>query len=303
MTTNDQISNQVPTQGSFLEKNAMLVKLNRHKFNHNAVDKELSAKLMKEMKAKGKNTIRVNKTIIPKECCKPWTDIYNAAGKYFYKVTMPWDDKGWRLLPVTKYKEFVKKFRKFSNDVQTEIDKFVVNLPDYIDQGMKDLGGAAKQSDYPKEDKVREAFVFKVEYNQVASGNDFRAQVTEEERQDIIKHITDQNVAKFAMAQQSIFNRIHEVTSKLAEKMAEKAPKGKRSPEFRDSLIGNIQELVDVLPDLNVNSDAALDNLTKELASKLATLDPEDLRECDRLREDTKEKAEEIMKKAEGFMA
>jgi hypothetical protein len=303
MTSQIDKNKQVPSQGTFLEKNAMLVKLNRHKFNHNAMDKELSAKVMKECKAKGKNTIRVNKTIIDKANCKKWMDIFNEAGKYFYKVTLPWDDKGWRLLPVVKYKEFVKKFRNWGNDVQEAIDHFVQNLDKYIDEGMANLGTAGHKADYPDQQKVRESFVFKVEYNQIASGNDFRAQVTEEERQDIVKHITGQNVAKFAMAQESIFNRIHEVAKKLSEKMAEPAPKGKKSPEFRDSIIGNIQELVDVLPDLNVNGNKTLEELTAKLSSQLATLDPEDLRECDRLREDTKSKADEIMKQAEGFMS
>lgn len=293
----------VPTQGSVLEKTAMLVKLNRHKFNHNAFDKELSAKLQKDMKAKGKNVIRVNKTIIGKEAIKPWSQVLNEAGKYFYQITIPWDDKSWRLLPVVKYKEFVKKFREFQNRFQTAVDAFILNLDNHIKEGMAELGSAARPEDYLDKQAAREQFLLKVEYETLKAGSDFRAQVTDEERKEIAAAIEAQNVAKFAKAQESVFQRVHTVAAKLSEKMKEAAPKGKKTPEFRDSIIGNIKDLVDILPSLNVADDANLDKLKAELELDLASLDPEDLRECDRLRKDVAKKADDIADKAAAFMS
>lgn len=292
----------VPTQGTVLEKSAMLVKLNRHKMNHNAFDKELSAKLAKDCKAEGKNVVRVNKTIIPKEACKPWSQVLNEAGKYFYQVTLPWDDKGWRLLPVVKYKEFVSKFRDFQSRFTNAVDEFIINIDEHIKEGKKDLGLAASDDDYVDKETARGSFVLKVEYETIKSGNDFRAQVTEEERQEIAEVIAKQHQEKFAAAQESVFVRVKEVVGSIITKMNEAPAKGKRSPEFRDSLIGNVQNLVDILPSLNVNNNPDLNALKEKLDIELASLDPEDLRECADLREDTAKKADEIMDMADAFM-
>lgn len=287
-----------PSQGTFLQENALLVKLTRKKFNHNKMDKKLSEKLTKQVKAKGKNVVRVNKTIIPKEAVKNWMDVYTAAGKYYYTVTMPWDDASWRLLPITKYKEFVNKFREFSRQVNGAVDEFAHNLGEWIEKGMAELGEAADINDYPTAEEVRQQFAFGVDYMNIPDGNDFRAQVTQEERDQIVEHVTKRNVEKFGKAQESLFARVHEVSKKIYEKLT-----GLDGTDtFRDSLIGNVQELVDVLPSLNVNNNPDLDSLVAKMGDQLATLDPEDLRECDRLKEDTAEKAKAIMDEAQGFM-
>ena len=301
MTTNTNAT--TPTQGTVLERSCMLVKLKRHKFNHNVTDKKLGKKYRKELKVKrGTNAVRVQKTIIPREAVQPWNKILNEAGKYFYSVTIPWDDKSWRLLPVVKYKEFVNNFRDFQARFTEAVDDFVNNIDRHIKDGKEMLGLAYDESDYMDKKAVRGEFLLKVEYEQLKAASDFRAQVTEEERQEIAEIITQQNEERFAQAQASVFQRVFTVAQKLSEKMAEKPGKGKTTPEFRDSIIGNIQDLVDILPSLNVVNDPNLKLLKDQLESQLSSIDPQDLRECDRLREDTKEKADDIMNKAASFM-
>jgi len=292
----------VPTQGTVLERSCVLVKLHRHKFNHNATDKELGKRFRKELKVKGLNALRVQKTIIPKTAIAGWNKVLNEAGKYFYGVTIPWDDKAYRLLPVVKYKEFVNKFREFQSRFTSEVDDFIAHLDEHIIAGKKDLGLAANDNDYIDKKAARDEFLLKVEYDVLKSGNDFRAQVTDEERAEIANVMEEQAKVKFAKAQESVFHRVYTVAAKLNEKMLEMPPKGKETPEFRDTIIGNIQDLVDILPSLNVASNPDLDLLKDTLENSLGTLDPQDLRECDRLREDTAKKAKEIMDKAAAFM-
>jgi hypothetical protein len=244
----------------------------------------------------------VQKSIIPKEAVQPWSKILNEAGKYFYSITIPWDDKSWRLLPVVKYKEFVNRFREFQSRFTEQVDIFVDDIDKHVKDGKEMLGLAFNEGDYMDKKAVRGEFLLKVEYDTLKAGSDFRAQVTEEERQEIADIITQQNEAKFHKAQESVFHRVYDVASKLHEKMIETAPKGKSTPEFRDSIIGNIAGLAAILPALNVADNPDLTLLTDSLNQSLATLDPQDLRECDRLREDTAEKAKDVMTKAAQFM-
>ena len=61
----DTTNVNVPTQGTVLERTTMLVKLSRHKFNHNIMDKELSKRYQKELKVKGKKGVGVAVGSVP----------------------------------------------------------------------------------------------------------------------------------------------------------------------------------------------------------------------------------------------
>ena len=51
-----------------------------------------------------------------------------------------------------------------------------------------------------------------------------------------------------------------------------------RPPVFRDSMIGNIRDLVDVVPRLNIFGDDALAQLCAQVKEKIAAVEPDALR-------------------------
>jgi hypothetical protein len=71
---------------------------------------------------------------------------------------------------------------------------------------------------------------------------------------------------------QDAWKRLHDALAHVAERLSD--------PEaiFRDSLIGNLRELCDVLPLLNFADNPDLENARKAVENKLAGLDPEALR-------------------------
>ena len=74
------------------------------------------------------------------------------------------------------------------------------------------------------------------------------------------------------------------------------APKGERSaPIFRDSLIGNVRDCVDILSRLNVTGDADLDAVRERVSEDLATLDVQALRSSEASRAAAVRKADAIL--------
>jgi hypothetical protein len=71
---------------------------------------------------------------------------------------------------------------------------------------------------------------------------------------------------------------------------------------FRDSLVGNIEQLVDMLPGLNVLNDPDLDAIGKEVKARLLGYDLKDLRKKPAVRSAAAREAQEIMDKMAGFM-
>jgi hypothetical protein len=70
---------------------------------------------------------------------------------------------------------------------------------------------------------------------------------------------------------------------------------------FRDSLIGNVRELVDLLPALNLTGDPALTSAVSEVKNKLADLDPQALRDHEVDRAAAALAADEIARKMAGY--
>lgn len=71
---------------------------------------------------------------------------------------------------------------------------------------------------------------------------------------------------------------------------------------FRDTLVSNIVDLVNLLPALNVAEDPDLESMRSRVESILAGLKAEDLREDKALRQETAKDAESILRDMQAYM-
>ena len=96
-------------------------------------------------------------------------------------------------------------------------------------------------------------------------------------------------------ATKDLWRRIYEVIKHASEKLHDS------EAIFRNSLIGNIIELVNLLPKLNLNNDAELDQMRKELEVSICQIDPQTLRENTKERKVTAKLADDLLQKVENF--
>ena len=71
---------------------------------------------------------------------------------------------------------------------------------------------------------------------------------------------------------------------------------------FRDTLTGNIQDLLDVLPTLNLTGDSQLTYIADTIKKDLLAFPAETLREVDHARLQTADAADQIMQAMEQFI-
>ena len=71
---------------------------------------------------------------------------------------------------------------------------------------------------------------------------------------------------------------------------------------FRDSLIGNVEELVELIPGLNVLDDPDIEAVRLQVKAKLLGNDAKDIRKDPALREELAGEAKQIMDTMAGFM-
>ena len=111
----------------------------------------------------------------------------------------------------------------------------------------------------------------------------------------IRKDIEARSTAATETAMADLWTRLHDVVSKMAERL------GTKDAIFRDSLVDNVAELVDLLPRLNLTGDARLDAMRREVADKLLVYEPETLRKDGGARKETARAAEDILAAMSGY--
>jgi hypothetical protein len=209
--------------------------------------------------------------------------------QYFYKITLPWSDEGYRLLPAHFYFELTTRMREFEQAFAQQVEEFLAVYPSYIEQVRPELNGLFREEDYPSTDKLRKKFGVRLEVLPIPSGNDFRVTLSEEEQARVAREI-DENVRQsLQKGTEDLWTRLKAVVSHMIERLNE--PESR----FHASLVTNIGELVDLLPRLNVNQDEELNHFAEEIKNRLCGFTARDLKKNEILRVATANDAAEIL--------
>ncbi len=67
----------------------------------------------------------------------------------FYKITLPWSDEGYRLLPAHFYFDWTQQMREFEAIFERKVEDFLALYPSYIEQVRPELNGLFREEDYP----------------------------------------------------------------------------------------------------------------------------------------------------------
>jgi hypothetical protein len=77
---------------------------------------------------------------------------------------------------------------------------------------------------------------------------------------------------------------------------------GAVSHAFRDSVVGNIRELLDTLPTLNITEDKNLTEIAQQIEQELCAHTPDELREDEAARKQTAQAAGQILTSMEAYL-
>jgi hypothetical protein len=209
--------------------------------------------------------------------------------QYVYKITLPWSDEGYRLLPAHFYFELTTKMRDFEQAFTQQVEEFLSVYPTYIEQVRPELNGLFREEDYPSAEKLRNKFGVRLEVLPIPSGEDFRVTLSEEEQARVAREI-DENVRQsLQRGTEDLWVRLKEVVSHMVERLKE--PESR----FHASLVTNVFELVDLLPRLNVNQDEELNRFAGEVKDRLCGFKARDLKKNEILRVATANDAAQIL--------
>ncbi len=278
-----------------LRDKAVLVKFVDHCWIGGTIDKKATAEVEAANDAKS-GTGQYWKRLVPKAAIKERSNIGANARVYHDSNTNPWLGGGVRILPAANFTEYMAGMRKYQSQAEAAVKKFCADYTSWIAEAKRTQGKLFNPAHYPSQDAIVGKFGFDVDVMPLPNIADWRVDLSEEQA----KEVRAEAEAKFASIQKEgvteLYERLQEVLVHAQKRLSDK------EATFRDSLIGNIKELVGLIGRLNVTNDPGLETIRKETEAKLAGLGPNTLRLDPVARNKAATDASAIMSKMAAFM-
>jgi len=258
-----------------LTRDAMLVSLRISAWSGRLYDREASDHVAAQHDASS-SAGRYNKRLLPKAALAALNATMSETRTEHYAQSLPWDDKGSRLLTVANYDRYTESMDGLRERLVRQRARFIEDFDDYVEQARLDLGKLFHIEDYPSKDQLRDRFSIRYRITPVPDADHFIADLasddTERVKRDIERHIEEQ----LHDAVGDLYRRLAEAVERVSERLTED---GDGKPlVFRDTMISNIRDLVDVVPRLNIFGDQRLARLCEHVKERIAGVEPDSLR-------------------------
>ena len=287
-----------------LTRDAMLVSLRINNWSGRRYDREASNDVAVRNDA-DPSAGRYNKRLLPKTAFAAMTKTMSKARSLHYEHTLPWDDTGSRLLTTANYDHYTDTIDEFVEQLVTERNAFILDYDANIGQARIGLGGLFRTEDYPSKDSLRHRFAIQYRIVPVPNPDHFLADLAAGDADRVkldIEHLVQERLQD---AITDLYKRLGEAVDHVVKRLDVDA-EGKPLV-FRNSLIGNIRDLVDIVPRLNIFGDERLAQLCQQVKDRIASVDPDELRPSTSYnpatRQRVKRDAEDLAAKFAGYFA
>jgi len=286
---------------------AMLVSLTIKAWSGSKVDKKVSQDVADQHGA-DKDAGKYSKKLVAKDALAEIKSICGEARTLHYQYTLPWSQDGARILPSAMHSKYSSEMREIQDRFEREVKSFMADYAYQVGIARNRLGTMFDEKDYPSPGEIEGKFAWEIKVLPIPTGNDFRVNLSAEMTDAIRKDIEATSAKAVQEANRSLFDRVVKTITHMAESLEDYAEvrdedgKIKKVNPFRDSAVNNIQELVDLLPALNVTGDTSLTKVTNDIKERLLAGSPQELREDPMLRKTVAKDARKILEDMEGYI-
>ena len=266
-----------------IKNHALLVSLSVSKPQMTKKDDKATRDAESANNAHGAGQFR--KDLYPKSLVQPILTVESSARAYIESVTYMWT-RGEYLLPTAKFMEFTERIGKYQVEFDQCVTAFLNNWSNVMQQAQTSQGELFDANAYPDLSDLKNDFRFRVNYCPVTDAGDFRVQMQDDEMDALraeVETATRESMNNMLRAPlerlKEVVQRLHEVTAKGDREVLNKKTGviDLRPPIFRDSVVDNIMEEINLL---HAFADVMPDNvlaIAKEIAN--TTPHPQQLRD------------------------
>ena len=300
MSNRKRMSPSTSATPSDLSTRAMLVRLRINRWGAKVNDSEVAMEVAKNKHA-NEELWKATKTLLKSDALDTFRKLGRKCRKLHKYYTLPWEE-GVGLLPADMYFKYTEVLGPVQREAMKAADEFVAEYKTQWNNGLGDyrkgLGDSFNADDYPEPNKIRTKFGIHIRTSTIQDPNDFRVKMSADTSEDLKKQMFSNFQDNMKDALRSPIMRLFEQLKHVQEKLRD------NDAVFRDSLIGNVQELVEILPSLNVFDDPKIAAMIKQTEKEICSVsDVKALRSDPKYRKEVAKSADAILKSMKGYVS
>ena len=273
---------------------AMLVELNISVWTANKIDKDASRKVADDNRASA-DAGHFRKNLMAGSQQRKEIADYAAGCRLWHNTrTMPWADRGPRLLPTSLFLDYKTEANARQAYFDNKVEEFLVAYPRLVQTAHNYLGDLFDANDYPDADEVRAKFGYRMVFSPVPDAGDFRIDLPVQEMNAMKAQYEANANERVEAAMREQWGKLHDMVARMSEKLEE--PEGEDKRRWHDTFITNAQEMCGMLTHLNVTKDPTLEEARRGLERAIAGVDIDEIKESPDVREDVKSKLDAMLR-------
>lgn len=283
-----------------ISSSSMLVDLSIRSWTGTKIDKDTSH-MVDVVKATAGNVGKYQKNLFAGT--KELHDINKLDSRiraWNISQTLPWSDKGQRLLPTAKFFEYKQSLGAYETMRGDMVKRFLDNYDALIHTASVALGELFVRDDYPDKLLVERQFEFRYSFLPVPIAGDFRVDIGNEAAEELYNQFNASVTDRVNNAMSEVTGRLEDCLRRMSDRLTDVdigGGKDSKNKIFRDTLITNAQELVEDIKALNITNDPHLEAARRRLSKVVADVDADTLRNSDHLRKEVKAEVDDILSK------
>lgn len=278
-----------------ITSSAVLVEMNISVWTANKLDKGATEGVLTSNGATSGDAAQVRKNLMAGTSARKEIADYAAGCRLWHNTrTLPWSDKGPRLLPTSLFMDYKSELNIRRETFNRMVNEFIGNYPALVQTASNYMGTLFNSDDYPDSATVRDKFGFKTVFSPVPESGDFRLDIPQQELEEVRQSYDSAFDSRLADAMRTPWEQLHKMLTGMSLKLTDSDDDTKR--RWHDTFLTNAHELCAMLTHLNITADPKLEAARRQLESALVGADIEDIKEDVETRADLKAKLDTILK-------
>lgn len=279
-----------------ISASAVLVELNISVWPASKIDREMTEQVNTGASAT-RDASQTKKNLFAGTSLRKDIEKFAARVRLYHNThTLPWADKGQRLLPTKLFMEYKQTMNGYAQTFDFMCDNFFVEYPRLVAEAPTNLGTMYRAEDYPDLEEVKSKFGFRRAVDPIPESGDFRLDVSADDLTELKNHYEQQHSSRLADAMKAPWDRLHTMLVGISQKLTDKEGEDDKKRYF-DSLITNPLELCELLGKMNVTNDPKLEEARRQLEVAMMGANMESIKESAVAREEVKAKVDAILSK------
>lgn len=246
--------------------------------------------------ALGKEAGKWISQVFPEPATRPFIKFKSAVTKVHERLTLSYPERGVAILPSALYLEYVEEMGKLKQQFFALRDEFMSHLSEHEAWAKKEHNGHFDASLYRREELVKK-FGFNVGFRPVPASSQFSSTIHSLIGNEAASDVDAAVQLAAQEAQKELLERLSKPLGHIVSKLSDD------EAVFRDTIISNLREIVDLVPQLNLAGDAGLNKFAAEAKRELSNLDPQVLRDNKSARREAAQKADALAKKMQAYLS